>query len=303
MKRLILLTIPLALLALSSCDVVEMPIPEPTVDLGPCPDCPEVDSTELNTATTKVLVEEFTGHKCAYCPRNTRKLLAMQEANGEQIIITSIHAGETFASTEPHYPEDFTTPYGDQLHDDYQIFNFGYPSALVLRATYPDFNNTTVFVGHTGGWENPINARLNAPAVMALGVAANYSAAQSKFFIRVSARALEDLTGNYKLVVVCIEDSVIAPQKDEDSDLPEKRIVDYAHRHMVRGQVNSEAGPYGEVVISGSLLQDEWIDRTYQFDVPEKVVDPARCSIVAFVTNADTKEVIQVEEAHVQPVN
>lgn len=288
------------ILSLASCDKVETPVPPPT-DLGPCPKCPEVDSSALNEETAKVLVEEFTGHTCAFCPRNTRKLLAMQEVNDDQIVVTSIHAGETFAATEPHYPEDFTTPYGDALHEDYQVVNFGYPSALVMRATYPGLNNTTVFVGHTGGWEDAINERLNKPATVALGIAATYQGDIRKFYIRVSARALSDLNGNHKLVLLCLEDSVIAPQKDQDSSFPDKRVADYAHRHVVRAQVNSGAGAYGETVVSDLLVAGEWIDRTYEFEVPENVVKPENCSFVAFITNGDTREVIQAEESHDVP--
>ncbi len=284
--------LPLAMILLATaCDIVDVPIEEPV--LVECPTCPFIDTNEINDSYRMVLVEEFTGHKCSFCPGNTLQLLALQKEHEESILIISIHAGTTFAKPEPpDYPTDFNTEYGTALHDFYQIATFAYPSALVNRAI---IDGEEVFPSHVK-WKDAINASLDQPATLALGVAADLTESDNKLAIRVSAKAIEPIIGEHRLVLLCLEDSVIAPQKDINSSEPDERVVDYAHRHVLRGKLNG-GNTFGQV-FSSQIDVDQWAEATAIADLPSNVVNIENVTIVALIINASTQEIIQSAEVH-----
>ncbi|MDP4663652.1 MAG: Omp28-related outer membrane protein [Salibacteraceae bacterium] len=284
--------LPIAMILLATaCDIVDVPIEEPII--AETDSYPLIDSTALNDSLRMVIVEEFTGHKCSFCPGNTIQLLALQKEHKENILIISVHAGTTFAKPEPpDYPTDFNTEYGTALHDFYQIATFAYPSALVNRAI---IDGEEVFPSHVK-WKDAINASLDQPATLALGVAADLTESDNKLSIRVSARAIEPIIGEHRLVLVCVEDSVIAPQKDVNSTEPGERVVDYAHRHVCRGKINA-GNTFGEV-FSNQIDAGEWAEAKVFTDLPSNVVNPDKVTIVALIINASTQEIIQSAEVH-----
>lgn len=279
-------------LVIVSCDIVSVPIEPPVVSETDA--YPFIDSTKLNDSLKIVLVEEFTGHKCSYCPANTKLLLSFQEQHMHEMLIVSIHAGETFAMPEPpDYPEDFRTPYGTEIHDYYQIQNKGYPAALVNRDT---FEGNVAFPTNAK-WTPPIEAALGQVAEMKLGIAGDLIKSENKIAIRVSAQALRDFENELRLIVLCIEDSVIAPQKDAASSAPNKHVDDYAHRHVLRGKLNG-GNMFGEVFSAGSFLNSTWKEAKIYADVPNNIVDQEKLTLVAFIIDAQNQTIIQSVESH-----
>jgi len=122
----------------------------------------------------------------------------------------------------------------------------------------------------------------------------------------VGIQALEDLTSSYRLLVLLTEDSVISQQKDSRAtQLPKKIIQDYAHRHVLRDQINEVASVYGDLIIDlgSGLVSNEWIDWTTDYTIASNVVTPTKCYVVAILIDAQTSEVVQVEEVHVHEVD
>lgn len=301
MKRLFFLAF--ITITAASCDIVELPIEEPEAVTG-CVKCPEIDTAELNVATRKVMVEEFTGHSCTGCPAQTDQLLNLQTAEAPEVIVVSYHAGGFAEVDLPDYPTDFRTEYGDAVHENIQNDILAYPSAMVNRETFADFGNTYIFLAHNE-WKDPIlNSVGDATSNIALGVAADYSTKDNKFYVRVSTKTLADITEEYRLVVLCIEDEVIAEQKDgrlSEDDYPHKINKEYSHRHVLRDQLRSSTGVSGEIIISATdgLEAEQWIDWSHEYTPADNIVNPENCLFVAYVLNAATGTVMQVEEAHV----
>lgn len=275
----------------AACDVIDTPIEKPIVSETDF--YPVIDSTEINDSLRLIAVEEFTGHECSFCPGNTKLLLTLQEQHLDNILVISLHAGETFAEPNPpKYPTDFRTEYGTELHDFYQIASFAYPSALVSRA---NIDGQEVFPSHNA-WADAITSSLDQPATIAMGIAADLTESDSKLAIRVSANALTDIDGEHRLVVIAVEDSVIAPQKDVNSNEPDERVVDYAHRHVCRGKLNG-GNTFGEV-FSTFIAQGEWEEATIFADVPGNIVNIDKVTVVALILNSETQEIVQAAEVH-----
>lgn len=302
MKGLFIPVFLVTLLFASACDIVTDPLPNPLADV-PCPECPQIDSAAIHTATRKVFVEEFTGHSCTGCPAQTDQLLALQEDLDPEMIVVSYHAGD-FAEVDEDYPTEFRTGPGNELHQKVQGDILAYPSAMVNRETFEDFGDKYTFLAHNE-WKDPINASAGATDPdIALGVAAIHDTKDNAFLVRVSAQALKDLTEEYRLVVLCLEDHVIAPQKDgrlKESEYPKKINKEYDHRHVMRDQVKSDVGINGDIIIpAAGAMTGEWIDWNHRYEIPSNVVNPDNCHIVAFVIRTSTSTIIQVEEAHVE---
>lgn len=310
------------LAAITACDIVELPLekPEPEVidttevdtnhvDTLKGVDAngyPLIDTTAMNRTTQKVLVEEFTGHSCTGCPFQTEKLLQLQEDNYPEVVVISYHEGIFAKVEEPDYPTDFTTEYGGEVHDNVYSDIQAYPAAMVNRKTFADFGNKYIFQAHNE-WQGPIVASINTPdplVSMAVGAVLNSDSTAAK--IRVSMEVLQPITNEQRLVVLCIEDSVIAEQKDgrlDDSEYPKKINPNYAHRHVLRDQVNASAGAIGEAVITSSGADaGTWIDWTQEYYFSANVVNASKCYIMAFLIDSETTEVIQVEEVHVATI-
>jgi len=302
MKLNIALLSLLALLGASSCDIVDLPIEKPVVvviDTGVA--YPVIDTAALNTTVQRNLIEEYTGHKCTACPANTDTLLGLQKAHPEDLVVLAYHAGETFAKVDlPDYPTDMRTDFGEDTHDHFGIFNIGYPSLTINRATFPDFGDNTVFLSALN-WSDPILSVTSTTPEVAIGLGADYIDSLEQFYIRVSGQAISALTGDYQIMLVCVEDSVIAEQKDgrlKESEYPHKINTQYVHRHVVRGKLHASESIFGDGVITGGLAAGEWFNYTTTSVMPEKVENYDHVLVVAALMDKSTGEVIQAEEVH-----
>ena len=162
------LLLALGLLSLPACDRVSNPYP-PVVNL-------ELDTTlypgnwanyvanEWPTFTTNtntdrnVLIEDFTGHKCIFCPAAADLAHQLHEANPNRVFVASIHSGVDgigdFQSVDPEYTLDFTNQDGLGT-DSHPEANFWPVHHLVVKA----FENegvvfSEVFIDKTFPHEN-----------------------------------------------------------------------------------------------------------------------------------------------------
>lgn len=82
-----------------------------------------------NPENAKVILEEFTGIYCTYCPEGHAIAEAIQDQNPDDVFIINIHAG-SFAAPLPGDP-DFRTPWGTALVQQSELI--GYPAGTVNR--------------------------------------------------------------------------------------------------------------------------------------------------------------------------
>mgnify|MGYP000082288295 FL=1 len=157
-----------------SCDHVKNPYP-PEVNL-------ELDTTlypglwsdyennewptfSQNTNTNRnVLIEDFTGHKCVFCPAAADLAHQLHEADPSRVYIASIHAGPDgigdFQSVSPpDYPLDFTNPQGVEIGLYFGENDGGFPGNP--RGAVNRFNNGTIFQSPTQ-WTSMVNDQLSA---------------------------------------------------------------------------------------------------------------------------------------------
>ena len=92
---------------------------------------------ETSNIVQKVLIEDFTGHKCQNCPEAAEELHILQDSYENQVIGIAIHAGffaEPNSAVAPFLTTDFRTEKGTEIHDFFGAN--AYPVGMVNRVDY-----------------------------------------------------------------------------------------------------------------------------------------------------------------------
>tara|TARA_B100001250_G_scaffold125539_2_gene106763 strand:- start:13464 stop:14336 length:873 start_codon:yes stop_codon:yes gene_type:complete len=274
-----------------SCDVVEGPY--------------ITDSQSYVNPEKKVLLEDFTGHLCPNCPDAARELEAIHDIYGDQIIGMAIHVSKSFArpyseSQAPSFQYDFRTNWGDNWDSFYGMSNAGLPKGMINRI---GFQNETHRLGKDE-WAAKVANELKKEVDFKISITADTNA------ITIFSSVENSLENNYNLVVCLTENNVINWQKDGQDN-----IEDYEHNHVLKTviyddelsmQQNFEVGEIIEKTFQINLSELEQYNIDYSNNTAELGNGNAgnwnanNISVIAYIYNTITKEIVQVEEVEME---
>lgn len=278
MKKIALLLI-IAASILVSCDKIEGPyyvlIHHEDVDV----EFPDLDTS---TVYKKVLIEEFTGHRCTNCPAGHTKLSELHQQYGDTLVMVGIHA-TTLAKPSSKMPYDFRTDEGTELTDFYGISAI--PCAIINRQLHP------------GGWgvsewQSQIQNYVHHTPSAAIQMINQFNKpSQNNLKANIKVTMLEDYVSTVKLALLLVEDGVVKPQMLADGSIDSN----YVHSHVLRAFINGTYGDY--LTETGRLYKGEAYTYAYSIDFSGHDWDPAKCSVVAILYDASFGEggVLQVE--------
>ena len=209
-------------IGLNSCDKIEDPyegIEKPVIIVDTTTFCgfaeydSELNDTTYNDTTSnirKVLLEEYTGHLCGFCPPESKRLVAKteNELKGKAIVM-SIHAANfAFLVPSKGYNTDFTTPEGDDLHERYKGGNSA-PSLMMNRTNPPasasQWNGMLDSLDKSGYYNDP---------VVKFKVRNIYNETIKTGRVDLDIEFLKDFSGtNFVVGVYITEDHILAKQK------------------------------------------------------------------------------------------
>lgn len=279
MKKInLIVTLSILLCAFVSCDKIEGPYITPDDSVDTDVEFPALDEGNL---FRKVLIEEYTGTRCTNCPDGHRALTALHERYGDTLVAIGIHAG-IFATPMGEFSTDFRTEEGTTLYQDYSVAQIGTPSAVVSRTQY---NNA--FALNISSWQPTIDQKITKECVAAVQIINIFDAATQKLTAHTKTTLLNGYSGEVQLALYVIEDGIVAPQKDG-----EEVISDYVHNHVLRGSLN---GVYGAPLTTPE--EDGTYLKSYELDCSANSWNFSNCSVVAILMDAETREVLQVEQA------
>lgn len=281
MKRVINFLWILSLLAFvfHSCDKVEEPYLRNDDNNG---------GGDTNMAVRKVLLEDYTGHKCVNCPGAAFVAQDLQAQYGEQLVVVSVHSG-FFATPDASglYTADFRTEAGEAYVDEFQVLSN--PNGMVNRIG----EGQARILGETE-WAAAVGTEVAKPAVSTIDITSDYDDGTRVLSSSLKVKFLSDLTGKYRVCAMITEDSIVAPQTNNDPSIgPSPDWIDFVHRHMLRGNIN---GTWGSVITNETILSGS--EYTVQCDNYNIDIDwdDHHCHVVAFVFNEETFEIVQAEE-------
>lgn len=293
-----------------SCDHVKNPYP-PEVNL-------ELDTTlypglwsdyinewpvfSENTNTNRnVLIEDFTGHKCVFCPAAADLAHALHEADPSRVYIASIHAGPDgvgdFQSVSPpDYPLDFTNPEGVEIGLYFGENDGGFPGNP--RGTVNRFNNGTIFQSPTQ-WTSMVNDQLSSNNLkINIQSELNYYEETKGAFLHVELDPVDaNVSENLGITVYLLEDSLVGDQKMSDNS----HNSNYIHRDIHRGNLNASA--FGRPVSSEDLNGDKYYIN-YSFVVPNQLdgqYNASNMHLLIYAFNTETWEIYQVVKQKIVP--
>lgn len=270
----------LCLFAASSCDKIEGPYISQDQSVVTDVVFPDLDT---NAVIQKVLMEEYTGQCCVNCPNGHRELEELSETFGEALVPIGLHVG-IFAIPTSSFPNDFRTEEGTTLYNDFGVASIGTPAGVVNRKS---FGGSSVL--NISQWRQSISECAAETPVAAIQMINQYNAADKKLTAHTKTTIIADYEGTILLSLYIIEDGIVGPQKDGD-----EIIEDYVHQHVLRGSIN---GTYGtQLTMDGTVQKGESYTKSYDLDCTEKSWNIDNCSVIAILTDATTKEVIQVEK-------
>lgn len=256
-----------------------------------------------NDTIRKVLIEDFTGHKCSNCPRAAYTIHNFLEVTfPKKVVAIGIHpkGGGGFTTTDANHLEDFRTPVGDKYDTDFGISGNGLPNGMVNRR-----KNTGGYAISDSKWKDTVTALLKKAPDALLKITNTYDVATRKLTSDVKCSFLNTLSGTYNLVVLLTQDSIKAPQDYNgtggDPAWHSPTESNYWHMHVLRACISDGTGPASGAGVSiGSIIKGNTVTKSFPFDVPTIVVnvplDAKHCNVVAFIYNTLTNEVVQVEE-------
>lgn len=239
-----------------------------------------------DTTKRKVLLEEFTGHKCTNCPPAARIAKQLKEIYGDQLILMSIHEGIlAFPSAEP-FTYNFVVPEGSEIDDYYEAASgVGTPTGIVNRTMYKNLYNV-----NPSEWSQAIDAQLELTAPVMIDLQAGYNEQEREINLNAELTFMLD-SDNLSYAAYILEDGIVKPQKDREA--PVENVLDYVHNDVLRG---SFRGTWGEEIPDMPADKDEIREISWDYLVPEDsdwVLENVK--FVAIVFDTDTREIVQVE--------
>lgn len=302
MKRLIIYTIFLGVIA---CDKIESPVAEEygKFDLSLFPGDPlnyytqyyDIANPEnewgINSNSRGILLEDYTGHKCTNCPAAAQIAKDLEQDSNLNVIVASIHASEdgSFQSTDNLFTENYETEAGNEYVRGSEMSGFlGNPMGTINRNDGGISNSVWYF---SSGWGNGVNNEMNNILDLNVQVKYFYFPSTNGLFIHSETSVLNDLNGNYHLVIYLIRNEVISPQKYNAG------IIDtnYHHHAILSDNINNT---WGTSIIDGAVSKDSMIYNNFSYQLPDPNFDTTykvdNLSLITYIMNRDNMKVVQV---------
>lgn len=227
-----------------------------------------------------VLIEDFTGQNCVYCPNGTTIIEGLISQYGEEhIIAVGMHSGPLGFKGNSRYV-GLKTDIADTYYNAWGITS--QPTATI---------NRSVVLSDYTKWSAAVAQELQKTAKLSLNISNAYDEASRQLTVTVDAYGTDGNTDG-KLTVWLLEDGVKAYQKDESG-----YNYDYTHNHVFRANVTKDA--WGDAI---SVKEGVSTEKTYTYTLPEGW-NADNVSVVAFVNGSDNRNVEQVTKKAVKPVS
>ncbi|MCF0201075.1 MAG: Omp28-related outer membrane protein, partial [Bacteroidales bacterium] len=204
-----------------------------------------------------VIIEEFTGRNCGYCPDGHRIANQIMAAHPGRAWAVNIHAGG-FSPTS--YPNLNTTD-GTAINNGFGIS--AYPNGVINRTTGSGVSRSQ--------WTSMSETQLaEAAEVNLAGVAVIDPATRiASITVEVYYTANSNESTNY-LTVVMLQDSILGSQSGGSTYNPQQMIGgQYVHMHTLRDVITPTWGETVSPTTAGSL-----VTKTYTYEIPESIGSP-----------------------------
>lgn len=301
MKKIMLL-LPLVALIMGSCNKVDEPKIYDSLDKTIYPgtwedyEANEWPTFTQNTNTNRnVMIEDFTGHKCIFCPAAASVAEQLEQDNPGRVFVASLHTGPDGIGDfqklhEPLYTHQF---YNNQAIEIGQFFGkntvgspfVGNPFGSVGRRPVNGYNthSPSTWTGLTSTIlaENDLKVNIQGKV--------NYYDETKGFFLHTEVDVIGSIANPLAQVVYFVEDSIVKPQAfpgGVDS-------INYVHHNVMRGCIDEMA--FGKTLSDTYKGTNGKYYLNYSYRIPSQY-NPENVHLLVFVIDKVTNEIYQVIE-------
>ena len=234
----------------------------------------------------KVILEEYTGIYCTYCPDGHAIAQALKDQYPNDVFLINIHTGG-YANPQGSDP-DFRTDFGAAL--DAQASVTGYPSGSVNRQYFSDLTMGGGTAMGRGEWNTAASRVLDQSSYVNVGVEASINVQNNELTVHVEGYYTGDSpqSTNY-LNIALMQNNTLGTQTGGGMG------SDYNHMHRL---VHMLTGQWGEVISTTST--GSFIDETFTYTIPADYngigVELSELEVVAFISETE-QEIISGAEA------
>ncbi|MBI9035489.1 MAG: Omp28-related outer membrane protein [Bacteroidales bacterium] len=244
------------------------------------------DFVSTDPENKNVVLEEFTGIHCGYCPQGHAIAAEIYENNPDDVVLIAIHTG-SYASPNAGEP-DFRTEWGDAIAGQSGLT--GYPAGTVNRHLFPGMQQGSGTAMSRGDWEAASDIIMDASSYLNVAANAHADLATRELTIDVEVYYTGDSpeATNF-LNVAILQSNILGPQSGGGAG------DNYSHNHMLRDLITGQWGEEITTTSTGSLIQ-----KSYTYQIPEdylgvEAVIPDM-DIVVFVSET-TQEIVSGAKA------
>ncbi|MCZ7555122.1 MAG: Omp28-related outer membrane protein [Bacteroidia bacterium] len=257
------------------------------------------------TSPKRVLVEEFTGAWCGWCPDGMLQVERVRDAYPDAIAV-AIHAGGNDA---------MIIPAGSAIA---QAFTPAYPTAMIDRVKFEGEKGVAISRGNEA-WVLRTGDRRQTYTPLSVNVTSSYDAARKRITARV-VLTFSDYAppADYRVHCWLVHDKLTGSGSGWNQanyfsgnttyrnhpfySLPNP-VPDFEHRHVLRA---SATGSWGDesILPDAPAASSEW-EALYHFDYDAEGIEE-NLSVVAFITthseDVTDREVLNAGMAHLRPL-
>lgn len=302
MKKLFIFLL-LVAAGLTGCDKIKNPYPKGAVTNlntalfpGNWADYPWPDLSNGFSSNRNVVLEDYTGHKCVFCPNAATIAEGIESADSTRVFVISIHTSPggvgPFQETDAEYTENFANEAAVAYGHEFQT-GYGFDANPAGTISRIKFNN--LMFQQSGDWNNLVSQTLTANDLkVGLSAKANYYSTTKGLFVHALIDPKNQNPGDLKIVTQFVENSFIGNQK-----LPGgQHDAAYNFHNTLRGTLDN--APFGQVVSSKAANTEGKFQFDYSYEIPVKY-DPLNCHVVVYVMNKNTYEILQAVKIKIEP--
>lgn len=239
-----------------------------------------------------VLIEEFSGVRCVWCPAGHQTVAEILENYPHQTAVTTIHAG-FLSEPYPENKENYVLDEGKFLYEFLQ--GIALPAAAIDRVKYDDEDFAAIV--NRNAWNGKVNQRLESSPSVNVYILQEFNSSTRELQIFVQIHYLEDFdeSESHSLTVSLSESDIIDYQLIPKGESSSEIQTDYQHNHVFRGMLTNNLGNDLEVQKVKGMV----VERTFSTVLPNhwKAKD---MEIIAFVHDATTNHVLQTAKKYVE---
>ena len=260
-----------------------------------------------------VILEEFTGIYCTFCPDGHLIAQNLHDANPNDVFLINIHTGG-YSNPNSLSDPDFNCPYGAAIAANSGLA--GYPAGTINRATFtgitPQGGSGTTALSRTD-WAAASSDIMSQPSYVNVAAQASYDMSTGILTVNTETYYTSTTTNINVLHVAVVQNNVAGPQTGAQSFNPNAIISGpwsptYNHQHMFRHLMDGANGLEYNVTTAGTFVPN-----THTWQMPTNLssgqstngffpnLDPTNLDVVVYIAEG-AGEIITGFQANVAPI-